>query len=159
MSIGYNKELLIAMFASSLIKIIDHEDVVGDDTLLSLNNKDYHLNKRIDRRLFSLKKSIDDYIYDIVTPDIAKWLKKNTDKRVVKALNIANKHLVSLELLAVWILFSNFGEMNSRVDKSLGFLMDYDYMALAELLSKTHASQVDGEMFAISSDIISALKG
>ena len=159
MSIGYNKELLVAMFASSLIKVSDHEDVTSDPDLVQKANKDHRLNKRINRRLASLKKDIDDHIYNAITPEMAKWFKKNTDKRVAKALGIIDENLVSLELLAVWILFSNFAEMNERVDESLEFLKKYDYIALVDLMMETEAKVVEGEMFNISNDIILRLKG
>jgi len=160
MSVGKAKEMLVAMFANSLITISTEPKVQDDPEVLARDsNKDYHLNKRVDRRLQKLKEDIRVTVHDCVSPSEARWLKTNNSKRTGKALMAINEDVASLELLAVWIMYNNFSEMNSKISKDFQLFMDYDYLEIAEMLGKTDAESVEASMFNVSTEIIDILKG
>lgn len=159
MSIGYNKELLVLLFANSLLQVSDSDDSKTDDDLVQKDNKDYHLNKRIDKRLKLLNESINVFSEKNISKDISLWLKKQSSSRTIKALRIVDEAKISLELLAVYILFANFGEMNNKVHDDFREFKDYDYNELADLMVKTNAEQVQMNMFNLSYDIVAVLKG
>ena len=152
------KELLVAMFASSLIQVAD-DDITKEDETIIQQTGDYKLNKRITRRLTKLKADIDNFIHGAVNRDIAKWLKSNNATRTLKALKRIDSDKVSLELMAVYVLFANFAD-NRRIklDPSMEWLKTYDYMTLADMLTETEARQAEEPMYNVAYEIVNILK-
>ena len=156
-SVGYKKDLLVMMFASSIVAVTDHEETKTDNTIVK--NTDYKLNKRIDRRLHKLKADIDSFIHREIDKDTARWIKHHSKDRTYKALSLIDTCSVSLELMAVYVLYANFGDSRTlKLDESLTWVKDFNYMTIADLLMETEASVTEEDMYAVSYEIVNALK-
>lgn len=162
LSAGARKELMVMQFAYSVIHVSMQE---GLDTELIKreNNKNYHINKRIDRRLKALEKKLSDSIVELLQEgghETASWIRKNLDKRVSSFIVELQEKGVNLESLGIWVLFVNFCERKEPLHVKMKWLQDEkQYLEMGDMMSKTEASAVEGEMFKEAHRVIERIKG
>jgi len=159
LSSGAKKDLLVLYFAYSLIKV--SKDSNEYDGIEAISNKDYKINKRIDRNLDKLEndilKTIDSLIGEVET---AKWIKNNLDKRVGKLLMKIQDETINLEFLALWVLYVNFADNRTqKLNDEFSWLTNENlYFRVAEYLSKTNVAKVEDKMFMMAYDAVHMIK-
>ena len=161
LSSGAKRNILVLAFVHALLRLsreMDEDTLKKEGVDVRHNNKHYKTNKKIDRRLEKLEKEVSDTIESLMRYDTARWLKKKTQTVIPKVLKTI-PHKVSLESLAIWILFLNFFEKRDPVlhpafDK---FTNPERYMQLADLIEDV-LGDTNSEMFLVSYDCIERLK-
>ena len=158
-------DFMIVNFATSLLKVskVDAKDEGVKDRS---NNKDYQINKRIDRRIDTIQTMLDEVVadmYNLGGNDLATWTKKNLPKRIGGTLTKIQEHTVNLEYLAMFILYVNFAE-NEREGKALSEPMQMiqqkmDYiLETTALFEQINISFLEGAMYEQSIKIIQMIK-
>lgn len=145
---GYKKDLLVAIFCSSLLNLAELKDdeLIAVDVDIATENKLLWLANEIQATLNNS---------DIAT---LVYIQKKTRSLVPRALKIAGE-TISAELLAMYILFANFVERKQSLDKDLQFLADFDYMEVTSYLcEKTKVGSVEAEMYEQANKILEILR-
>ncbi len=145
---GYKKDLLVAIFCSSLLNLAELKDdeLIAVDVDIATENKLLWLASEIQATLNNS---------DITT---LLYVQKKTRVLVPRALKIAGE-TISAELLAMYILFANFVERKQSLDKDLQFLADFDYMEVTSYLcEKTKVGSVEAEMYEQANKILEILR-
>ena len=145
---GYKKDLLVAIFCSSLLNLAELKDdeLIAVDVDIATENKLLWLASEIQAILNN--SSITTLLY----------IQKKTRALVPRALKIAGE-TISAELLAMYILFANFVERKQSLDKDLQFLAEFDYMEVASYLcEKTKVGSVEAEMYEQANKILEILR-
>ena len=156
---GLMQDIFVLQFAHSILKVSMSEDIRKDDELIQ-HKGEYRTEVKIDRNLSKLISKIQETIDIIIDTDIAKFLQKNTNTKDKKALEFLQNETISLESLALNILYVNFCERKKKLDDRLNWLTDEkQYFRINDLLEKTAVSQVEDRMFLLAYDVISILKG
>ena len=145
---GYKKDLLVAIFCSSLLNLAELKDdeLIAVDVDIATENKLLWLASEIQAILNN--SSITTLLY----------IQKKTRALVPRALKIAGE-TISAELLAMYILFANFVERKQSLDKDLQFLAEFDYMEVTSYLcEKTKVGSVEAEMYEQANKILEILR-
>ena len=145
---GYKKDLLVAIFCSSLLNLAELKDdeLIAVDVDIATENKLLWLASEIQAILNN--SNITTLLY----------IQKKTRALVPRALKIAGE-TISAELLAMYILFANFVERKQSLDKDLQFLADFDYMEVTSYLcEKTKVGSVEAEMYEQANKILEILR-
>ena len=161
LSSGAKRNILVLAFVHALLKLsreMDDDKLNEEGVEVRHYNKHYKTNRRIDRRLEKLEKEVNETIESMMDYDTARWLKKKTQTLIPKALKTIPKK-VSLEALAIWILFLNFFEKKDPVLHPAfeKFTEPERYMLLADLIEDV-LGDTNSEMFLVSYDCIEVLK-
>jgi len=150
-SSGFKKDLLVAMFCASLITV-SQEDF-NDDEVINVD-VDSELNAIINQIAKDIQKTLNTAPFEV-----QRWIRRKTETVVPLVLSSIDTKVISLETLALYVLFVNFIERKYPLDEDLKFLVSrYDYMDLAEKLNETALGQVEEEMFKLSYLILSNLR-
>ena len=156
---GLMQDIFVLQFAHSILQVSMSEDIRKDNELIQ-HKGEYRTEVKIDRNLSKLISNIQETIDIIIDTDIAKFLQKNTHTKGKKALEFLQNETISLESLALNILYVNFCERKKKLDDRLKWLTDEkQYFRINDLLEKTAVSQVEDRMFLFAYDVISILKG
>lgn len=163
-SSGAKKDLLVLQFATALLQISKTDEVFGDDDLVKrTNNKDYHLNKRIDKALQSLNDRMSNTISVIIQKEgypLSKWLRSALDSKVMPTLKSITSKTINLELLALWIAFVNFAERDKALIAGFKEYEDANqYFRIIELMSETEIAKLESTLFQEAYKIVAILKG
>ena len=145
---GYKKDLLVAIFCSSLLNLAELKDdeLIAVDVDIATENKLLWLASEIQAILNN--SNITTLLY----------IQKKTRALVPRALKIAGE-TISAELLAMYILFANFVERKQSLDKDLQFLAEFDYMEVTSYLcEKTKVGSVEAEMYEQANKILEILR-
>ena len=147
---GYKKDLLVAMFCSSLLVVAEEDfaddEVINVETDMTVNQSLLWLSKEIQTTLNNSDDNTKAYI------------QKKTRVLVPRALSVADG-VVNLELLAMYIMFANFVERKQKLDEDLQFLAEFDYMEVASYLcEKTKVGSVEAEMYEQANRILEQLR-
>ena len=162
-SSGAKKDLLILQFCHSMIRVSAQEETRKDDDLKNrVSNKNYHINKRIDRHLLNLSEKLhetSDSIYKIGGQEVAMWVKKNLPNRIGGTLTKIQSETINLEMLAIWVLYCNFAEKDRPLHQNFEWLRDANqYFKITEMMEQTEVSFLEEEMFKIAYDVINRIK-
>ena len=162
-SSGAKKDLLVLSFVKSMIQVSLTEDSVQDAELQSrIDNKDYKVNKRIDRALNRLNDKLTDTInniYKIGGKEVAVWVKKNLHKRIGGTLTKIQEDSINLEMLALWVMYVNFAEKKRPLHKEFERFTDAEeYFKITELMTNTNVSNLEDKMFNTAYDVIATIK-
>jgi len=161
---GVLKDFMVLNFAGALMEIsLQDNDAVKRDN----DNKNYKLNKRIDRRIGTLRSKTKEVLRQIgnkCAEDEAKYTKKRLYVIGELLHYFEEKDIeVNLELLALNILFVNFTP-NERQNKTihedfLFFTKSENYLdENADLIGSTLSDKVETDMFLLAYDCINKLK-
>ena len=162
-SSGAKKDLMVLQFCKALLDVSMQDETRKDVDLKNREiNKNYHLNKRIDRAI----KKLSDRIQNTITVmfkeggvELSAWVKKNLEKRIGLTLLSLQENSINLEMLAVWVLFVNFCERHKSIHKAFEEYTESDqYFRIIELIGGTSVANIEGEMFEISYDIVMRIK-
>lgn len=152
-SAGAKRDLLIINLAIGLIQtsLNNEDEVKNDKDLTKRTNKDYKLNKRIDRRLEKLVDRLQKTqteVFEKYGEDgkLGKWVKGKLNSNF---LNIFNnlKPNINLELLANQTLFECFMERDKPLMDEYMWLRDSNSYSIFDLLVETEAGKVEGETY------------
>jgi len=162
---GVLKDFAVLNFAGALLEVSLHEN--KDAIRRNSDNKNYKLNKRIDRRIKTLREKTKEVLtgigYQCDENDEAYAKKRLKNVGVLlywfESMNID----LNLELLALNILFVNF-DPNERQNQTLH--EDYLYFTKsenylddnAELIGELLSDDKETEMFLLSYECIEKLK-
>jgi len=153
LSSGARRDLLLMNLVIGLIgtALGDDEEVKNDKDLTKRTNKDYKLNKRIDRRLEKLIKSLQETqakVFGRYGKDgkLGKWIKGKVEKELIPVLNSLNPK-TNLELLANQVLFECFMERDKPLIEEFKWLNDSGVYSMYDLLVETEAGKVEGETY------------
>ena len=150
-SSGFKKDLLVAIFCSALLKVSE-EDMQDDDVVF------VDPCAEVAKELNSLAMDIQ-ALLNRQDEDVKKWVRSKTISSAREVIKNINAKSISLETLAMYILFINFIERAYPLDDDLKFLVSkYDYMELAEQLNQTELGQAEAEMFKLSYEILLRLR-
>jgi len=159
---GAKRDLLIIQFCKALLVIANTEETITDSDVMSRNNTQYHLNKKIDR---ALNKIIDrlqntiDTLYLEGKADLSKWIVNNLEPRIGVALTKIQVKTVNLEMLALWILFVNFSEKDRKLHQAFIEWVDANqYFKVLEMMCNTKIAVLEGELFQTSYEIMEYIK-
>lgn len=163
-SAGAKKDLLVLQFAAALLQVSKTDDVFNDDDLIKrVNNKDYHINKRIDRAIEALHGRMGKTINGIMQKEgysLSKWLRAALDSKVMPTLKSITAKTINLELLALWIAFVNFSERDKTLNAEFEEYEDANqYFRIIELIGGTEVARLEGELFEEAYKIVAILKG
>ena len=147
-SAGFKKDMLIAIFCSSLL-VVSNEDF-DDGELINIATDE------IDKEVALIANSIQE-AFNKTPSNVKQWVHNKTRTVVPRALSKAYG-TVNLELLAMYILFVHFIERDKPLSSHIGFLQEIDYMGIAERICDTEAGRVESEMFQLSYEIIASLR-
>lgn len=158
-SSGAKKDLLVLSFINSILSVAMMEETKTNKDL-NIRGGDYKINKKIDRNMIRLQERIHKTITETITPDIAKWIKSNMDKRIGLTLSKIQEQYVNLELMAIWIAYVNFCERDKPLDDRFKWLTDEEqYFRINEMMQKTDSAKLDDKMFNLAYEIIAMIKG
>jgi len=165
-SSGSRKDLLVMYFCCSVIKVSlkdvkklskeEKEELQERD-----DNKNHHLNKRIDRRLKKLLEKMEVTINAMMANyETALWVRKHLDSKIGKTLMKMQNSIINLEMLALWILYVNFVERDKPLDKVFEWLTDAElYFEITEMMADTKVSYLESELFNMAYDVVKMIKG
>lgn len=165
LSSGAKRDLLVLCFAKSMIDVSKGDEAKSDDNLSPrTDNKDYKINKRIDNNLERINVKLNNTIQDMYEAggiDTATWVKKNLNKRIAGTLTQIQEETINLEMLAIWILYVNFGNFDKRKlhDNFMWIRESDDFIKIADLMEETGIANIQGEMFNTAYDVIARIKG
>lgn len=162
-SSGCKKDLMVIQFANSLIQISKDDEANQDKDILSRkSNKDYKLNKRIDRHLEAMTNKLGETInaiFEIGGHETAAWIRKNLDKRIGGTLTHIQQSTINLEMLAMYVLYVNFAETERPLHKAFKWLEDAEqYFKTTDLMSSTIISRLENPMFLSAYDVVKRIK-
>ena len=163
-SAGAKKDLLIINFVIGLIQtsMRDDDAVKNDKDLTKRTNKDYKLNKRIDRRLERLSlmmQETQNAVYRKYGADgsLGRWVTTKLNTNLIKLLNKLSAD-TNLELLANQVLFEAFKERNKPLIEEFEWLREFDTYSLYDLLVSTEAGKVGSETYEDAQMIVMELR-
>lgn len=163
-SSGAKKDLLVIQFCSALLIVSKQQDAISDSGIVSFkkDNKLHKINKKIDNNLKAMSKRLNlttkaiIYKYGI---ELAEWLKKALNSRVIKVLNNIQSKTLNLEMLSYWIMYVNFVERDKKVIPEFEqYLDENQYFKTLGLMSETNISHLENELFLEAYEIIKELK-
>jgi hypothetical protein len=165
-SSGAKKDLLVLNLCIGLIGTVlndKDEAVKNDKDLIKRTNKNYKLNKRIDRRLeklFEKLQATSKAIFEKYGRDgkLGKWMKTKLNTTTIKVLNELRPD-TNLELLANQVLFECFMERDKPLIEELQWLADISEYSVFDMLVQTEAGSVEGETYQDAIDIVKKIKG
>lgn len=161
---GAKKDMLVANFVSSIIKMFHHQDAKDDENLAKLLNNTHKINKRIYKIFDDLSKNIDEaqtnlYFKSGHPEKLGDWLRDKLKHRVLKVFSRLQKE-TSLEILAHQILFLNFCDRDKPVTEEFKFLTDVSlYDEIFDLLEQTNAKSRESEAYKDAVMAIEIIKG
>ena len=163
MSAGAKKDLLVLHFVLALFKISKTDEIIKDDGIAVRTVKiEYRLNKRIDRavnKLIDRMQHTTELLMSKHGNDLAKWIRSHLDSKVAPALKSIVAKTINLEMLALWICFSNFAERDKTLIEELKEYTEANqYFRIIEMLGGTEVARLEGELFEESYRIVSILK-
>jgi hypothetical protein len=163
-SSGAKKDLMVLSFCKSMIEVSQKEESVADANLHSRDdNKDYKVNKRIDRALERLSEKMTsaiNAIYKEGGSEVATWVRNNLHKRVGGTLTKIQEEQIDLEMLALWVMYCNFAEKKRPLHKEFEQFVDANqYFNITELMTNTKVANLEEAMFNTAYDVIAKLKG
>lgn len=163
-SAGGKRDLLVLQFCQALITVSKTDDVFADDDIVNRHsNKDYRLNKRIDKALQALSDRMTRTIEGIIAKDgymLSKWLKSALNSKVAPTLKSITSKTINLELLALWIAFVNFAERDKTLIADFKEYEDANqYFRIIELIGGTEVARLEGELFEEAYKVVAILKG
>jgi hypothetical protein len=151
LSSGARLDLMVLQFAVSLIQISLEKNCNDDGLVERADNKAYHVNKRIDRKLEKLQGELKETIDSLFKEGgikTAQWVKNNLEKRIGKTLLKIQEEDINLETLAIWILFVNFCERKKQVHEKMNWLTnEVQYFDVLDMLDKTKIGHVGEAMY------------
>lgn len=169
---GFMKEMLILNFCSSIMKVSKMQESKDDDTIVSMTaNKHYKTHAKINSRIDKLIGMIDDSFHELMNEEMFLYAKKNMTSKITKVLKLsesaADKNKISLEMLGVFIMFSNFCERSSdlgkkkvKLDERLEiFNIPKFYIEIIDLMNSADIGFVEEDMFLASGEIVNIIKG
>ena len=163
-SSGAKKDLLVLQFCQALILVSKTDDVFADDDIVNRHsNKDYHLNKRIDKALQALSDRMTKTIEGIIAKEgytLSKRLKSALSSKVAPTLKSITSKTINLEMLALWIAFVNFAERDKTLIAEFKEYEDANqYFRIVELIGGTEVARLEGELFEEAYKVVAILKG
>ena len=164
LSSGAKKDLLVLQFCQALITVSKSDDVFADDDIVNRHsNKDYHLNKRIDKALQALSDRMTKTIKGIIAKEsytLSKWLKSALNSKVAPTLKSITSKTINLEMLALWICFVNFAERDKTLIAEFKEYEDANqYFRIIELIGGTDVARLENTLFEEAYKIVAILKG
>lgn len=165
MSRGFMKEVLVLNLCSSILKTSKRKDTIKDESVVSrTSNKHHKINKKINAKIDNLVDIIDADFRIFMNQELHNYLKSNMESKVIKVLTISERVAetcgVSLEMLAIYILFHNFCERDNKLDSRLEkFNMASYYLDTIDMMNNTEIEHLEENMFNVSRDIIKTIKG
>lgn len=163
LSSGAKRDLLVLSFAKSMIEVSKSEDARSDENLAPrIDNKDYHINKRIDNNLERIAIKINetlDSLYAEGGMEVAKWVKNNLSKRIGGTLTKIQAERINLEMLAIWVLYVNFADVKRNLHDKFQWLTNgSEWLRLADMMEETKISNLQGNMFQTAYDVVERIK-
>jgi len=147
LSSGAKRDLLIVNLAFGMIMTSTDDIAKADDGIITRDNKDYKLSKRINRRLEKLAQRLQETQnkifrkYEDSNRSLGKWVRGKLDKNFIKAIHEVGNN-ASLELVAHQMLYINFCERDKPLIEEMQWLQHAElYDELYDLLDKTAASK------------------
>ena len=163
-SSGAKKDMLVLQFCKAMLDVSKMEETVNDTDVVSVkNNKNYHLNKRIQTALDKMSDRMQttlNTLYIDGGTSTAEWVRSNMNKRIGSTIKDFQAKTVNLEMLSMWIMYVNFCERDKAIHPLFKeWLDEKQYFRIIELLGGTEVARLEGEMFDISYDIVKRIKG
>ena len=160
LSAGAKKELLVLLFSNAMLKTALNPNVDGAIDR-PRENKYHKLNAQIDRRIIALSSHIEKMMEEVITPEMAFWLKRKNESTVIKVLDSIKDDEIQLEMLGLYVMFVNFCERDKKIDPIFQSFTNCDlYFDEIDLLKKTDLTEdVEAEMMKLAYVIIGELKG
>lgn len=162
-SSGAKKDLLIINFARSMIEVSKQDSSIKDESLDSrVSNKNYKENKRIDRHLAVINEKLFntiDSVYKEGGRETVEWVQKNLQKRIGNTLTRIQESKINLEMLALWVLYVNFSEIDRPLHNEYLWLRDgKQFLDVVDLMEKTEIGHINGNMFQEAYEVIERIK-
>ncbi len=156
-------DFLILLFARSILEVskMDNSEETG---VITIDHKNYKVDKRIDRRIEHIEKKLDDTIkemYAIGGRKLAHWVSVTAKGRIDNSILALGGQKVNLEYLALNILFVNFCDYRKYaiMDKMQWIKEDENYIQdTLDLFSKTNVAFLEEESFINAADLIESVK-
>lgn len=153
-SAGAKKDLLVLMFAKSLIEESQRTD---DEDVLHIESE-VEIDKAIDDLSQRLSSTIDKLMQEH-GQELLLWLRRATERRVKEALVKIMVKTISLEMLAVWILYVNFCERDKTIIVEFQeYIATEQYLDIICLLEHTNVSKLEQALFLEAYNVIGVLK-
>ena len=164
---GTLKDVMVLNYASSMMQV----SLNGAEEAIqrSEDNKNYHLNKRIERRVEALRERTETICKSVMSNlsnDEKDYLSKRLNK-VASVMKWLEKEQINinLELLALYVIYVNFTPNergNQKLDdrfKELTNPSDY-FDTNADMIASTlKHTDAEEKMFMLAYEIVSKLKG
>ena len=166
LSSGFKRDFLVLNFSIAILTIMV-DDMKSDGVVSRESNKTHKLNKRIDNRLKTLRDRLkieSDNIYSSQdNGDLVKWMRHKTETKILTTLEKVEHGDVSLEYLALWILWQNFTTNERKFVKMSqdfdGIIDNLDYaMETIYLLDDTLVSSTEMDMADLAKSYIKMIK-
>ena len=159
-------DFMIVNFATSLFKV-SKNDAEDEGVEERASNKDYSTNKKIDRRIDTIQKLLDEVVeemYHIGGSDLATWTRNNLPKRIGGTLTKIQEETINLEYLALFILYTNFAkterngktltEPMQKIQDKMQYILD-----TTAFFSDLDVGKLEGAMYQQSHEVIKLIKG
>lgn len=162
LSSGAKKDILIMFFARSLLEVaLDLQK--DEEGTIQRDNKKYHLNKRIDRRIKTLIGKIDTTMQQLPKESLEPlrvWMKRKQETKLKTLIESLSFRLVQFELLALYILQANF-EVRPHLLNIFEWLTEAsNYFDKVDMILECGVSEAeDAEMYKLALDSITYIKG
>jgi len=167
-SSGARKDFMVMLFSYSLVFVSTDETMMDemerDENIVvsGSDNKNYHKNKRVKRRLEALRDKLSDIasnVYKAGGSELQAWVRKNNDIKIGNALQEIKNKEINLELLAVYILFVNFCEMRNKLLPEFDYLTDHKMLLeLAEMIVDAGMGKLEESLFLEAYNLIRIIK-
>lgn len=158
LSSGAKKDLMIIKFCKALLDVAKQEETITDADVSSCS-----LDDCIEDKLTKISDRLQSTINEAYKSngwELSIWMNKNLDKRIGVTLTKIQAHSVNLEMLALWVAYTNFCERDKPVASMFSeWLEPEQYLDIIELLSHTEVAKLEGIMFDLSYEIINNIKG
>ena len=163
-SSGAKRDLLVLNFCQALILVSKMDEVFADDDVIDrASNKDYHINKRIDRALEALSERMGKTIEGIIQKEgytLSAWLKSALNSKVAPTLKAITAKTINLEMLSLWIMYVNYSEHKKPLIPEFREYEDAEqYLKIIELISGTEIAKLENTLFEEAYKIVAILKG
>ena len=103
-------------------------------------------------------QSVINQFYKVSDNDIKKWVSSKLKTKFQKVLIDLTNKTVNLEMLAIFILFANFADVERKLDDIFEVLTDTKILDVIELMQQTEVAIIEGDMFKLAYDIIAQVK-
>ena len=134
-----------------------------DDVIDRTSNKDYKVNKRIDKALEALSNRMGKTIEVIIQKEgytLSKWLKSALNSKVAPTLKAIAAKTINLEMLSLWIMYVNYSEHKKPLIPEFKQYEDAEqYLKIIELMSGTEIAKLENTLFEEAYRIVAILKG